>query len=164
MVSPMSRLQKSLSLAPIDPFSRAAEDLLALADTYLGSLYPPESNHLESPEGLSMPHVFFLGLRLGDQVIGCGAIKLFAVDEPPYGEIKRVFLIEKYRGQGYSKGIIAALEQTAKQRGIDLIRLETGVLQTEALGLYRRLGYQERGPYGNYETDPLSVFMEKRLS
>jgi putative acetyltransferase len=44
------------------------------------------------------------------------------------------------------------------------MRLETGVLQTEALGLYRRLGYQERGPYGDYETDPLSVFMEKRLS
>ena len=55
----MSRLQKPLSLSPLDPFSRAAEDLLALADTYLGSLYPPESNHLEGPEGLSMPDVFF---------------------------------------------------------------------------------------------------------
>ncbi len=164
MVSPMSRLQKPLSLSPLDPFSRDGQHLLALADTYLGSLYPPESNHLESPEGLSMPHVYFLGLRFEDEVIGCGAIKLFADQEPPYGEIKRVFLLEKYRGQGYSKGIIAALEQAAQQRGIDLIRLETGVLQTEALGLYRRLGYQERGPYGGYETDPLSVFMEKRLS
>ncbi|HEV8436640.1 MAG TPA: GNAT family N-acetyltransferase, partial [Methylomirabilota bacterium] len=32
-----------------------------------------------------------------------------------------------------------------------------------ALGLYRAAGYVERGPFGDYRPDPLSVFMEKRL-
>ena len=45
-----------------------------------------------------------------------------------------------------------------------LLRLETGVLQPEALGLYRKLGYRERGPFGAYAADPLSVFMEKMTS
>jgi putative acetyltransferase len=44
-----------------------------------------------------------------------------------------------------------------------LLRLETGVRQPEALGLYRKLGYRERGPFGAYKPDPLSVFMEKRV-
>ncbi len=40
---------------------------------------------------------------------------------------------------------------------------ETGTRQPEALGLCRRLGYVERGPFGTYAVDPLSVFMETRL-
>jgi putative acetyltransferase len=40
--------------------------------------------------------------------------------------------------------------------------LETGIRQPEALGLYERLGFVRRGPFGDYAEDPLSVFMEKR--
>lgn len=43
------------------------------------------------------------------------------------------------------------------------MRLETGVRSTEAIGLYRRFGYREIGPYGAHGPDPLSVFMEKIL-
>ena len=50
-----------------------------------------------------------------------------------------------------------------KSLGVTLARLETGIRQPEALGLYRRLGYLERGRFGAYLEDPLSVFMEKRL-
>ncbi len=31
------------------------------------------------------------------------------------------------------------------------------------VGLYRGLGYCERGPFGAFRADPLSVFMEKNL-
>jgi putative acetyltransferase len=55
------------------------------------------------------------------------------------------------------------LESHLKTNGIALARLETGISQPEALGLYRRLGYVEREPFGAYAADPLSVFMEKRL-
>jgi hypothetical protein len=37
------------------------------------------------------------------------------------------------------------------------------LMQPEALGLYRALGYVERRPFGDYKSDPLSVFMEKAL-
>ena len=53
------------------------------------------------------------------------------------------------------------LEGELEVRGVTLFRLETGIKQPEALGLYRKLGYRERGPFGAYVADPLSVFMEK---
>ena len=43
------------------------------------------------------------------------------------------------------------------------MRLETGTKQPEAIALYRKFGYVERGPFGAYKPDPLSIFMEKRL-
>ena len=42
-------------------------------------------------------------------------------------------------------------------------RLEAGPMQPEALALYAKLGYEDRGPFGPYKPDPLSVFMEKAL-
>ena len=48
--------------------------------------------------------------------------------------------------------------------GLLLARLETGIRQPEALGLYRASGYREIGPFGDYGPDPLSVFMEKNLA
>ena len=57
------------------------------------------------------------------------------------------------------------LEEKMRQQGVYLARLETGIYQPEALGLYRKIGYQERSSFGNYpKNDPLSVFMEKQLS
>ncbi len=35
--------------------------------------------------------------------------------------------------------------------------------QIEAIGLYRSTGYTERGPFGTYVSDSLSLFMEKRI-
>jgi putative acetyltransferase len=43
------------------------------------------------------------------------------------------------------------------------VRLEAGVHQPGALGLYRAMGFRERGPFGAHGPDPLSVFMEKDL-
>jgi putative acetyltransferase len=56
------------------------------------------------------------------------------------------------------------LEARLREQGIELLRLETGIHQPEAIGLYRKLGYRERGPFGAYRVDPLSVFMEKRAA
>ena len=84
-------------------------------------------------------------------------------DDSDYAEIKRVFVLDRFRGKGLSKQLMLYLESELKSRGVRLIRLETGVRQPEALGLYRKLGYVERDPFGAYRPDPLSVFMEKRL-
>jgi putative acetyltransferase len=46
--------------------------------------------------------------------------------------------------------------------GRHILRLEAGIHQPEALGLYEALGYVRRGPFGDYGDDPVSVFMEKR--
>jgi len=107
--------------------------------------------------------VLFLGAWIGDVVVGCGAVKTLD-DDGLYGEIKRMFVVPELRGRGVSKAILRALEAHLIVREIPCARLETGIRQPEAIGLYRRLGYRERGPFGRYTSDPLSLFMEKRFS
>lgn len=151
-----------MNIQPVDPGSAAARALIAMSDDYLASLYPAESNHLESTEGLRQPDVYFVGCFNDASLVGCGAVKVQA-DGSSYGEIKRVFVMPGHRGKGVSKEIMSCLERYLISRGIRLARLETGIRQAEALGLYRGLGYVERGPFGAYRDDPLSVFMEKVL-
>lgn len=55
------------------------------------------------------------------------------------------------------------LEEQATKSGLKAIRLETGIHQPEAIGLYRKYCYVEIEPFGSYLPDPLSLFMEKRL-
>jgi putative acetyltransferase len=83
---------------------------------------------------------------------------------PEFGEVKRMYVSPAARGQGVAQRLLGALESEAQQRGVSHFMLETGPYQHQALGLYERLGYARRGPYGDYRDDPLSVFMEKRLA
>ena len=57
----------------------------------------------------------------------------------------------------------ARLEDHLLDLGMEWVRLETGVSQPEALGLFEKRGYLERGPFGTYEENGWSVFFEKRL-
>lgn len=137
---------------------------MARSEALMSALYPSESNHFEPADGLRAPHGVFWGLWLGEVLAGCGGVKFHApADEPAYGEIKRLFVLESARGRGAAKQLMARLEAELLQRGLRVARLETGIYQPEALGLYRRLGYVERAPFGGYAPDPLSVFFEKVL-
>ena len=62
------------------------------------------------------------------------------------------------------RAILARIEEQAAREGLQLMRLETGVRQEEAIALYRSCGYRDCGPFGDYPPDPLSRFMEKRLA
>lgn len=135
--------------------------LLNESDKYLRSLYPDESNHLDDTHELSKPNCILLGAFRDDSLLGIGAVKLFYGDG--YGEVKRVFVDPLYRGQGFAKAIMSALEAQLVNNDILLARLETGTKQAAAIQLYKLLGYQTRGPFGQYLIDPLSIFMEKPL-
>lgn len=129
-------------------------------DAYQKPLYPAESHHGIDIAALRQPNVLFAVVRSAEgAAIGCGAVVLGA----DYGEIKRMFVRPRHRGQGISKALLAFLEAEAVAKGCTLLMLETGVSQPEALGLYERAGYFRRGPFGNYAEDPLSVFMYKRV-
>jgi putative acetyltransferase len=148
---------------PVAPDSAGARRLLGLSDQYLSSLYPPETNHLESVAALQQPHVYFLGIEHAGELVACGAAKLMNYDAP-YGEIKRVYVLQEHRGKGYARNIMLALEAWLRNQGVGVIRLELGISQPEALGLYGSLGYRERGPFGTYDGNPFSIFMEKLLA
>ena len=136
--------------------------LVAKSDEYLSSLYPPESNHAEPLRVLIGEDSAFFAGYMDNKLVACGAVKLVD-DGTKYGEIKRVFVDEDQRGKGLATAVMQHLEDHLENNGVKVVRLEAGRMQPEALSLYRKLGYFERGPFGSYNTDPLSVFMEKVL-
>ena len=144
-------------LAPRDP---RALRLIEALDRLQISLYPAESNHLDPIETLERDNVTFLAAFVGEEVVGCGAVKRMASG---YGEIKRMYVEPGARGRGVGAALMDGLESSLVARGIGLARLETGVRQPEAIALYERRGYVRIPPFGEYPNDPLSVFMEKRL-
>jgi len=136
--------------------------LVAKSDQYMSTLYPPESNHAEPLVALVGDDSAFFAGYIGEQLAACGAVKMFE-DDTTYGEIKRVFVAEEHRGKRLATAVMQHLEDYLSSIGVSIVRLEAGPLQPEALDLYRKLGYAERGPFGSYRVDPLSVFMEKTL-
>ncbi len=138
-------------------------DILALlrdSDAYHAALYPAESNHMLDVRSLQAPEVTFVAARLNGKAVGCGALVSSA---DGWAEIKRMFVSPEARGHRLGKLLLQRLEAIAAGSGTRLLRLETGVRQPEALALYRSAGFAEIGPFGSYQPDPLSVFMEKSL-
>lgn len=134
--------------------------LIAELDAYQDTLYPPESRHALDLESLKQPNVLFAVAReSAGQAIGCGAIVLC----PEFGELKRIYVSPRGRGQGIAQTLLALLESRAISSGCTLLKLETGPYQKEALALYVSAGYERRGPFGDYTNDPLSVFMQKNI-
>ena len=150
----------NIVIARDDPGRSEVARLIGELDAYSKSLYPPESNHLLDIEEMRMPRMRFCTVSVDGDVVGCGGIWL----HDDYAEVKRVYISPKARGRGLARTIMARLENEARAAGMTVARLETGILQPEALGLYRALGYRERGAFGDYPAnDPNSVFMEKTL-
>jgi putative acetyltransferase len=135
--------------------------LIEALDAHTTALYPPESNHLLGIKSLCEPAVTFLVVRAAGEAVGCGAL---LHDVRGWGEVKRMYVRPAERNRGIGMRLLAALETTARGRRLPLLRLETGIHNTEALALYRRAGFAQRDRFGDYAPDPLSVFMEKRVN
>lgn len=134
--------------------------LIEALDAHAIALYPPESNHLLDIAALCEPSVTFLVVRAGGEAVGCGAILR---DPRGWGEIKRMYVRPDARGRGIGKRVLGELEAIARTGGLPLLRLETGIHNTEALALYRGTRFAECPAFGDYAPDPLSVFMEKSV-
>ena len=80
--------------------------------------------------------------------VACGAIKEFDSDTM---EIKRMFVDQESRGKGIASSILSELEIWAKEFSYKRCILETGIRQTEAIGLYKKSGFSLIPNYGQYE-------------
>lgn len=134
--------------------------LLEKSNAYAASLYPSESNHMLPLDELEEDNVSFFVARSGAVILGCAALIGHADGS---GEIKRMYVDEAARGLKLGRRLLQTLEEEAARRGLFILRLETGIHQPEAIGLYRKAGYVEIPAFGSYSPDPLSLFMEKRL-
>jgi putative acetyltransferase len=134
--------------------------MLAEADAFYASLYPAERNYQLDLASLQQPGVSFYAARTLGRLDGYGAI---VRHDGEWGEIKRMYVAPSARGRRVGRRILDALEQHARDLGLRVIRLEAGIHQPEAIGLYRSAGFNDIAAFGAYVPDPISIFLEKIL-
>lgn len=111
-----------------------------------------EARELRPPEGL------LLVVSIGDEPIGCGALR-FHPGAPP--DIKRMWVAESARGLGVGRRLLSELEVRAAETS-RVVRLETNRTLSEAIAMYRSSGYVEVPPFND---EPYGDhWFEKRLA
>ena len=142
------------------PDTVEAQALIQELEGELAPFYPSESRHGYSIERLLAEGVAFFLIREEGVPAGCGGVKLVGRE---YGEIKRMYVRPQFRGLGLARQMLDHLADHAKNQGIRVLRLETGIHQRDAIRLYEGMGFQRIPPFGEYKEDPLSRFYEKHI-
>lgn len=142
------------------PDSADAVQLIDELEAVMSPFYPQESRHGYNVQKLIEQGVAFFVVRYNGEAAGCGGVQLMG---QAYGELKRMYVRPQYRGLGLAKALLNHLAEHTRAHGIKCLRLETGIYQTDAIGLYEQWGFQRIGPFGPYINDPLSLYYEKIL-
>jgi GNAT superfamily N-acetyltransferase len=100
---------------------------------------------------------FWVGYVDGEPIC-CGGLKRL-----PDGscEIKKMYVVPDRRGHGVARRLLGFLEDTARDRGYEVARLDSGSRQPDAIHIYTSSGYTETE---NFNANPVATyFAQKRL-
>ena len=123
---------------------------------------PAESCHFLDFDGLRADGVTFWSIHRGDELAGCGALKMLG---SAHGEIKSMRTAEAFLRRGVAARMLAHIVDEARARSLERLSLETGSSPAfePALALYRNHGFDDCGPFADYKPDPFSRFMTRTL-
>jgi GNAT superfamily N-acetyltransferase len=161
-----------LEIVAEDIAGPVAAALIGALNAELAAGYPePGATHWRlDPNEVAPGAGCFLVVRRRGVPIGCGALRALRDDESVrelgtgVGELKRMYVAPDARGEGIGRALVARLEAEARTLGLTRLVLETGTRQLAALALYRRVGFTDIPPYGEYVSSPLtSVCLTKPL-
>ena len=114
------------------------------------------------------PHGTFLVGYADEVPVATGAwrrrLDLASLEMGVVAEIKRMYVVPAARGAGHARVVLAELERTAAEAGIEALVLETGLRQPEAIALYTSSGYAEIPSFGHYRDSPLNRCFGKLLA
>ena len=108
--------------------------------------FDPHTGSTAEPNEVRAPAGAFLVAYLGEEAIGCGAVK-----HRPGGpsDIKRMWVAESARGLGIGRRLLRELEQVVRESGAEVARLETNAVLVEAISMYGSAGYVEVPPFND---------------
>ncbi|WP_299293786.1 GNAT family N-acetyltransferase [uncultured Tateyamaria sp.] len=123
---------------------------------------PEESCHVMQPDALLDKGAVLFAARDGDVLLGVGALAALDVT---HGELKSMHTAAEARGRGVGARILRSLVDHARAAGMQRVSLETGTAEmfAPARALYASHGFEDCAPFGDYQLDPLSVFMTRRV-
>ena len=101
--------------------------------------------------------------RRGTAIVGCGAYWDLGGGTC---EMKRLFVPDRFQGQGTGRLLCQALIDRATADGYARMRLDTGDQNTSAIAMYTAMGFRICDPYRDYPADLLAhlLFMERPLA
>ena len=84
---------------------------------------------------------------------------------PPEADVMNVAVAPAFRRQGIGEGLMVALMDALRDKGMESLTLEVRASNSPAIALYDRLGFTEVGRRPNYYTDPGedALIMRKEL-
>jgi len=133
-------------------------------DVELRARYEHRQDAFPSPPSLTAdfepPAGAFVVVTQDGVPAACGGLRRL---DRRTAEVKRMYVRPDARGSGLGRQVLRALESAAREAGYRAIRLETGIRQPEALGLYEAEGYSRIECYREFECNALSVCFEKVL-
>lgn len=155
-------MQQQMTIAEDDLTSA---DIVALLRYHLDQMVqhsPICSVHAFPVERLRQPDVTFYALRIDGQLAACGALK--QIDES-HGELKSMRTDPAFLRRGLGEAMLLHLMAEARARGYARLSLETGKPAPfhAAHALYRKHGFAECPPFGDYSEDPFSMCMTRTL-
>lgn len=134
--------------------------LVTLLDSYLREMDGEDHSFYSQYNKLDKIHHVVIAYD-DEQPAGCGAIKRYTAKAI---EIKRMYVHPEHRQQGVASKVLLELEGWARELEFDSCILETGKRQSEAISLYKKMGYQIIENYGQYSGVENSICMEKLLN
>lgn len=148
----------------VDDLSRP--QVHALLEEHLANMYelsPPEQVFALHLSQLKTEDITFWTVWQEGLLLGCGALKELT---RTHGEIKSMRTPAAARGRGAGRAVLAHIISVAQQRGYTKLSLETGTHAAfePAHKLYLSQGFVMSGPFGGYQANEHSVFMELGLS
>ncbi len=122
----------------------------------------PASAHALDAEGLRAPDIEFWTAWAGPVLAGCVALKHV---EDRHGEVKSMHVAAAMRRRGVGTMLLQHVLAVAREAGLRRLSLQTGswAYFQPAHAFYRRHGFVECAPFGDYAEDGNSLFFTRAL-
>ncbi len=150
------------TIIPADLDDSRVTDLLRTHLTTGRAETAPGSAHALDLDGLRAPDITLWTIWAGEVLAGVGALKRLSAD---HGEVKSMHTVEAMRHLGYGSAMLRHIVESARAAGMTRLSLETGAWEffRPAHALYRRHGFTDCPPFGDYKSDPNSIFLTLAL-
>lgn len=160
-MSPNEAVPNGISIASMPYNSPDAAALVeGLQDEYVRIYGSRDDSPVDADQFAPPRGGFAVGYVEGTPI----AIAGWRLHDDGRAELKRMYVAEANRGNGYSRIMLQWLERSAAAAGVSVMVLETNQQHPAALRLYRSAGYEPVSAFGYYADDPGSVYLGRDLT